>query len=118
MMHELESFVQENYPKFIMFQQMIQYPVFLNLQNMPQDYKELIEPHVSEKIKNFMYSNILNNYFNHFVNFHNKLNIIRKETFDSNPLLAEYIRNHNATVDSSNFFIEQIKFLTGENNEI
>lgn len=118
MMHELDSFVELKFPYFKSVRQMIQYPTFLNLQNMPQEYKELIEPHVSEEIKNFMYGNIINNYFNHFVNFHNKLNSIRKETFSHNPLLQDYINKHPTTTDSSNFFIEQIKFLTGENNEI
>lgn len=118
MINDLELFVKENYPRFNTTQQMIQYPVYLNLQNMPQDYKELIEPYVNEETKKFMYGNILNNYFDHFVNFHNKLNNIRKENFLYNPLLEDYINKHKTTIDSNDFFIEQIKFLKGEKNEI
>ena len=118
MINDLESFVKENYPRFNTTQQMIQYPVYLNLQNMPQDYKELIEPYVNEETKKFMYGNILNNYFDHFVNFHNKLNNIRKENFLYNPLLEDYINKHKTTINSNDFFIEQIKFLKGEKNEI
>ena len=61
MINDLESFVKENYSRFNTTQQMIQYPVYLNLQNMPQDYKELIEPYVNEETKKFMYGNIFDN---------------------------------------------------------
>ena len=111
---ELHSFVKQTYPKFSTTVQMIQYPTYLNIQNMPNDYKILIEPFVDEKIKAYMYGNIAKNYFNHFVNYHNKLNKIRNEKFTCNDLLQEYIDTHPVEVDSSDFFIEQINFLKGQ----
>lgn len=111
---ELHSFVKQTYPKFSTTVQMIQYPTYLNIQNMPNDYKILIEPFVDEKIKAYMYGNIAKNYFNHFVNYHNKLNKIRNEEFSCNKLLQDYINTHTEETDSSKFFIDQINFLKGE----
>ena len=111
---ELHSFIKQTYPKFNTTVQMIQYPTYLNIQNMPNDYKILIEPFVDEKIKAYMYSNLAKNYFNHFVNYHNKLNKIRNEEFTCNKFLQEYIDTHTVEVDSSEFFIDQINFLKGE----
>ena len=113
LIHELEKFVKENYPNFIKTQQMIQYPVFHNIQNMPEDYKNLIEPFVNEETKNYMYSNTTD-YAEHFINFHNKLNVIRNEVFDCNDLLKDYIENYTVKSDSKDFFVEHIKFLKGE----
>jgi organic radical activating enzyme len=111
---ELHSFIKQTYPKFSTTVQMIQYPSFLNIQNMPNDYKILIEPFVDDKIKSYMYGNIANNQFNHFANYHKKLNKIRNEEFSCNKLLQDYIDTYAKETDSSEFFIEHIKFLTGQ----
>lgn len=116
LIHELELFVKEKYPNFIKTQQMIQYPVFHNIQNMPEDYKKIIESDVNEETKRYMYSS-KTNYAEHFINFHNKLNNIRNEIFDCNDVLKKYIETYNVKTDSSKFFIEHIKFLKGESNE-
>lgn len=112
--HELNNFVKEKYPRFLKLQQLIQFPVFLNIQNLPDDYKKLIEPFTDQQTKNYMYSST-NNYFPHFINFHKKLNKIRNEDLKGlNPLLSEYIENYNTIVDSSEFFIQQIKILQSQ----
>lgn len=93
---------------------MIQYPVFLNIQNVPDEYKKIIEPFVDTDTKNYMYNNILNNHFAHFLNFHNKLNDIRKEEFVHNKLLNDFMMSYTAAEDSKQFFLDQIKLLIGE----
>jgi molybdenum cofactor biosynthesis enzyme MoaA len=114
--HELETFVLENYPKFSKTQQMIQFPIFLNIQNMPEEYKTLIDDSVNEETKKYMYNKISDNtMFNHFVNFHRKLNTIRNEELLCNDTLQNYISQNSMQTDSTKFFVDHIKFLTGEN---
>ena len=111
---DLDSYVKKNFPRFVKSTQMIQYPVFLNIQNTPQEYKKIIEPYVDKETYNFMWQK-QNNYFPHFINFHNRMDAIRKENLANiNPLLYDYINNYKDTVDNSkDFFIEQIKILQG-----
>lgn len=114
LIHELNDYVKTKFPRFLKLQQMIQYPVFLNLQNAPDEYKKLIEPFVDDDTKRYMYNNILHNYFEHFLNFHNKLNSIRNEEFVYNKLLSDYMATYKPADDSSQFFIDQINFLVGK----
>lgn len=111
---ELDNFVSNNFPRFVRSKQMIQYPVFLNIQNAPTEYKKLIENDVDEMTYNYMW-NGSNNYFAHFINFHNKIDSIRNESIETiNPVLYNYIKNYILTVnDSRDFFIQQIRFLQG-----
>jgi uncharacterized Fe-S cluster-containing radical SAM superfamily protein len=110
---ELDTFVTNNFPRFFKSKQMIQFPVFLNIQNAPLEYKNLIEPLVDQETKTYMYNGNLN-HFDHFINFHNGLNKIRNENLKNiNPLLQEYIDNYKVKTDSKIFFIEQIKLMQG-----
>jgi sulfatase maturation enzyme AslB (radical SAM superfamily) len=114
LIHELNDYVKNNFPRFVKLQQMIQYPVFLNLQNAPDEYKKLIEPFIDDDTKRYMYNNIAHNYFEHFLNFHNKLNTIRSEEFIHNKLLSDFMSTHTPTDNSKQFFLDQIKFLVGK----
>ena len=51
--------------------------------------------------------------FDHFLNFHNKLDEIRKEDLkDSNNMLSTYIKNYKTKeVDSQVFFRQQLDYL-------
>lgn len=114
MMKDLDDFVEHNFPRFLKTKQMIQYPVFLNIQNTPLEYKKLIEAYVDKETKNYMQSGT-NDYFAHFINFHNGLDKIRNEDLENlNPLLSNYISNYNKIVDSQDFFVQQIKILQGQ----
>jgi sulfatase maturation enzyme AslB (radical SAM superfamily) len=111
---ELDAFVEENFPRFLKTKQMIQYPVFLNIQNASSDYKKKLEPYLDEESVRYMY-NGTNDYFAHFVNFHKGLDKIRNESLeDLNPLLSDYIEEYNKIVDSRDFFVHQIKILQGQ----
>jgi sulfatase maturation enzyme AslB (radical SAM superfamily) len=114
MMEDLNKFVEDNFPRFLKTKQMIQYPVFLNIQNLPEEYKETLEPFIDQETKNYMHGSN-NDYFPHFVNFHKGLDKIRNEDLnDLNPLLSSYIEKYNTIVDSSKFFVQQIKILQGQ----
>jgi len=54
-------------------------------------------------------------YFDHFVNFHNHMNELRNESLASvNPLLHNYIKEHTTTIkDSREFFVARINELKG-----
>jgi len=119
--NELDQYIENTFPRFSKTKQMIQYPVFLNIQNAPKEYKDLISPLLDSDMRQYMY-NSKNDYFSHFVNYHTSMNRIRCEELESkNSLLHDFINEYNtATIatDSSKFFIDQIKFLKGEKNEI
>lgn len=114
LINELDNFVLENFPRFGRTKQMIQYPVWLNIQNSPADYKKLIEDTVDKDTYNFMY-NKSEDYFSHFINFHNKMDSMRKESIEHiNPVLHQYIKSYIPKVDNSKaFFIEKIRILQG-----
>lgn len=114
LMHELNNFVKEKFPRFLKLQQMIQYPVFLNIQNVPDEYKKIIEPFVDNETKSYMYNNILHNHFGHFLNFHNKLNDIRKEEFIHNKILNDFMLSYKPADNSNQFFSDQIDVLIGK----
>lgn len=111
---ELDDFIKKNYPKFIKFQQMVQYPLHLNIQFLPKEYKDLISSTMDESIKAYMYASD-DNLFDHFINFHKSLDAIRNESLENlNPLLTDYINSYNITVlDSKPFFLEQFQTLSG-----
>jgi len=118
MINELDDYIKETFPRFSKTRQMIQYPVFLNIQNAPKKYKDLIAPIVDEEIYRYMYEGT-NDYFPHFVNYHTKMDKLRSEELkNKNLLLYNFIKDYNVIVDSSEFFITQIKILTGEDNEV
>jgi sulfatase maturation enzyme AslB (radical SAM superfamily) len=114
MITELDTFVEQNFPRFLKTKQMIQYPVFLNIQNASDEYKKQIESHINDNsVIQYMY-NGNNDYFAHFVNFHKGLDKIRKEGLENlNPLLSSYIDQYESTINSKDFFIDQIKILKG-----
>jgi MoaA/NifB/PqqE/SkfB family radical SAM enzyme len=115
--HILKSFINENYPNFYYDYQLVQYPVFLNIKNLPNSYKEiLIENIEDEKIRDYLKEES-DNYFDHFLNFHNTLNDIRKEKFSGlNLLLENFINKYISNVsleESREFFIKEIDKLKG-----
>jgi organic radical activating enzyme len=114
--YKLENFIKENYPMFECNYQIVQYPVFLSIKNLPKKYKEIL----IEKIKDKRIVEYLKedgtDYFKHFLNFHNKLNNIRKEKFNGLNLLLENFMEEYANLpvfNSREFFLTEIKKLKG-----
>jgi organic radical activating enzyme len=109
---ELEQLVKTDFPKCNHSHVMIQYPTWLDVKNAPQEYKE--------KVKNFVTNkNLLNhlslegnNYFDHFLNFHNKMNEMRKEELgNANPWLSKFIEDYtklHPKIDSTVFFAKYV----------
>lgn len=114
LIEELKTFVNDYFPEFLYSTQVVQYPIFLSIKNLPLAYKEKIKQYVKDEgLLNYMFSEG-NDYFDHFVNFHTKLNGIRKETLeDINPVLQDYIDSHDVNKDSTTFFIDCIKDIKG-----
>lgn len=114
LIEELRSFVQKLFPNFLYATQVVQYPIFQSIKNLPTDYKEKIKHTINDQgLLNYMFSGD-NDFFNHFINFHNKLNKIRDESFkDINPTLQEYIDSYTVNVDSTKFFLDCIKDIKG-----
>lgn len=108
----LDKYVKTYFPRFLKTKQMIQFPVFLNIQSAPTEYKKVIETEVDDEIKNYMYCSDTD-YFAHFINYHTGLDKIRNENLGSlNPVLTEYIKNYKDTVlNSKDFFLKQINIL-------
>ena len=110
--NELNDFIKLNFPRFKSDIQMLQYPEFLSIKNLPKEYKDLIKHTITDdKILNYL--NIeADNLFEHFYNYDKSLNEIRRESLkDTNPVLSEYINNYAATSDSKDYLIQHIRFI-------
>lgn len=104
------------YPEFKLTHRVLHWPEQLSIKNLPQDYKEKLIPMFrDEKFKDILIELETEgkNLFNHFLNFHSKLDNIRNENLnDSNPMLSEYIKNYKVTETNSQvFFRQQLDYL-------
>jgi sulfatase maturation enzyme AslB (radical SAM superfamily) len=113
------EYFKEHHPEFHVNHRVLFWPEQLSIKNLPIDYKQELIPLFNNKE---LYSDILlelhdtkKDLFDHFLNFHDKLDSIRKETLgDLNPMLSEYIKNYNRSdIDSKVFFRQQIDYLRG-----
>jgi sulfatase maturation enzyme AslB (radical SAM superfamily) len=110
---EIEEYFTEHYPHFEIRHRMLQWPEPLAIQNMPNDLKQIVRPIVESF--GIEYDDVLKaldipskDLYGHFLNFHNALDNIRKETLP-NKFLADYIATNPVKVDSIEFFKQQIR---------
>jgi pyruvate-formate lyase-activating enzyme len=115
---EIEDYFKINYPEYCFNHRNLYWPAQLSIKHLPKDYKQLLIPIVEkfgESYKDVLFDLTTNdeNYFDHFLNFHNTLDLLRNESLEnSNPLLSEYIKNYLPTIkDSKTFFINQMNTL-------
>lgn len=118
LLKDMEDYFQINYPEYTLTHRNVYWPPQLSIRNLPQKYKEILIPIVEnfgDDYKDVLYELTLNeqDYFNHFLNFHDKLDLLRQESLkDSNPLLSEFIKTYpRELIDSKMFFIEQMEAL-------
>ena len=92
----------------------LMWPNQLSIKNIPLDLKDRARPYLEKypEIIKFMDSEG-KNLFDHFINYHNILNDLRKENLkNSNPWLYEYIQQYKSSTDNSReFFVSQIEGL-------
>lgn len=112
---EIERYISLTYPEYYFTHRNLYYPPQLSIRHLPQDYKKILIPIVEnfgESYKDIVYelTSTHENYFDHFLNFHNELDKLRNESLqESNPLLSEFISRYpKKIIDSKVFFIEQM----------
>lgn len=104
----LDKFVNDNYPKFTLTKQVVQFPVFLSIKNTAQDYKDLVRPFIKDPAVISYLDSSGEDVFAHFINFSNKLDSLRNEYMkDYNPLLTNYIDSYSNKVDDSSAYLLQ-----------
>jgi sulfatase maturation enzyme AslB (radical SAM superfamily) len=108
----LNDYVSLKFPRFNKTIQMIQYPVYLNVQNTPNDFKQYIASIIQDKdILNYMFAQGTD-LFGHFINFTQSLDEIRNEDISTaNPWLADYMSKYNNVIsrqESKEFFLKCI----------
>jgi organic radical activating enzyme len=115
LLKDMEDYFQTNYSEYTLSHRNLYWPNQLSIRHLPQNYKEILIPIVKnfgETYKDVLYELTVNDndYFNHFLNFHDKLDLLRKENLEnSNPLLSEFIKNYpRKLIDSKVFFIDQM----------
>ena len=120
LLNDIDKFFNEAFPNFILQRRLLVWPNQLSIKHAPADLKAQIRKTIDPK-----YTDVLTfldepgeNLFEHFLNYHEKLNALRGETLDNkNPLLETYIQNYvnqNPTrVNSKDYFITQIKGIIG-----
>ena len=114
MLNEIDEFFKNHYPEFMLTKRELMWPNQLSIKNIPLDLKDRARPYLEKypEIIKFMDSEG-KNLFDHFINYHNILNDLRKENLkNSNPWLYEYIQQHKSSTDNSReFFVSQIEGL-------
>lgn len=114
MLKEIEQFFAERFPKFNLQHRMLYWPEQLCIENMPADLKEQVKPIVEsygEKYHDVMAALNVNgaDRYSHFLQYHYELNKLRNETFeDCNPLLNNYIKEHNTPSNTNEFLLQQV----------
>lgn len=110
---EVEEYFTKHYPHFKIQHRMLQWPEPLAIQNMPDDLKRAVRPIVESFGAG--YDDVLKaldipskDMYGHFLNFHNSLDNVRKETLP-NKFLADYIAANPVKVDSIQFFKQQMR---------
>jgi sulfatase maturation enzyme AslB (radical SAM superfamily) len=108
----LNDYVSLKFPRFNKTIQMIQYPVYLNVRNTPDDFKQHIASIIHDKdILNYMFAQGTD-LFGHFINFTQRLDEIRNEDISTaNMWLAVYMSKYNNTIsrqESKEFFLKCI----------
>jgi MoaA/NifB/PqqE/SkfB family radical SAM enzyme len=114
---EMYKYFKEHHPEFNINHRVLFWPEQLSIKNLPMDYKQDL---ISLFDNKELYSDVLHelqntekDLFDHFLNFHDKLDSIRKETLgDLNPMLSNYIKNYKRnSINSQIFFIQQLDYL-------
>ncbi len=115
-LREIENFFQQNYQDFDVTHRILYWPEQLCIRNMPEDLKEKIRPIVENYGEKYIdVLNELNNQgkdtFDHFLNFHDKLDRLRNESLkEANPFLYDYLKTcKRPLTDSRSFFLTQIR---------
>jgi sulfatase maturation enzyme AslB (radical SAM superfamily) len=105
----LDTFINNNYPEFTLTKQVVQFPVFMSIKNTAQEYKDLVRPLIKDPaIVSYLDSDGID-MFAHFINFSNKLDELRNEATNDNPLLTNYTNNYaHRVADSRVFFLQSI----------
>lgn len=111
---DMYEYFEKNFPEYAINHRVLYWPEQLSIKNLPVDYKENLIPLFSDSKFNDILIELKSegkDLFNHFLNFHNKLDKIRDEEL-TNHMLVEYIKNYNkSNVDSQVFFRQQLDYL-------
>jgi len=115
-LQRLDDFVRPFFPKFYSSQQMMQYPIWMNIKNTPESYKVQMREILKDRPE---YKNVLDflnlpgeDLFGHFINFHDQLDEIRQEKLnEGNPYLVSYINSERKNYsisreESKKFFVD------------
>jgi len=113
---EMYEYFKTYHPEFNVNHRVLHWPEQLSIKNLPRDYKDLLLPmFTDDKFRDIKIELDFegNDLFNHFLNFHEKLDNIRNESLgNANPVLSEYIKNYKReSTDSQIFFIRQLDYL-------
>jgi organic radical activating enzyme len=115
LLKEIEKYFNTNFSEFDLSHRLLQWPPQLAIRYLPVEYKNILIPIVEQfgdSYADVLYDLKINevNHFDHFLNFHDKLDNLRSESLkDSNPLLSSYIKNYKRSESNSKiFFIKQM----------
>ncbi len=106
----LDDFISNKFPRFSKTKQVLQYPVFMSIKNTSNEYKDLVRPFIKYQTIIDYLDSPGEDLFGHFINFSNKLDLLRQEDMaDGNRLLSDYIKNYkNKIEDSRDFLLKSI----------
>jgi sulfatase maturation enzyme AslB (radical SAM superfamily) len=117
-LEEIKKFFLTNFSQFKLTHRVLYWPQQLSILYLPNDYKnqllKIIAP-LGDDYNDIIIElkNDNENFFEHFLNYHDKLDTIRKESLgNSNELLSKYIEKYpRQYIDSSEFFSKQARYV-------
>lgn len=115
---EIKEFFARNYSEFLLTHRVLYWPQQLSICFLPKDYKELLLKMYSKASTEYNdvvteLKNDNENFFEHFLNYHDKLNKLRNESLNKNNiLLSDYIDSYpRKYIDSTEFFSKQASYV-------
>lgn len=99
MLDRLDNFLQNDYPEIELEKNILTYPEYLSIANLPIEYKAMVEPYIKKfpNLLQFMQQEGNPKMFDYFLYFHHSLDALRKETLE-NTMLNNYIKNCNYSI--------------------
>jgi len=121
---EIKQFFKEHYPRFFSSHRLAYWPEFISIKNIPVELKNKIKPVV--EAWGAEYTDIVqvlsepgSDMFEHFLNFHDGLDLIRNENLsNSNDMLSRFIADYKtknpSRASSKEYFVKHLNFFKNE----
>jgi MoaA/NifB/PqqE/SkfB family radical SAM enzyme len=103
LLDKLDQFITLNYPLIKLEKNVLTYPEYLSIANLPKEYKLKLEPYLQnyQNLLTFMNNDGNTKMFDYFLYFHHSLDKLRNEKLE-NDLLNSFIKDYKSDITKEN----------------